>query len=86
MDVDGYSSGRFFGEDTTVRIMNCTQEIVIMEDDLEEISMNIKIRVSLFSVSLVTNISNIFLCLNHALMQTLGSKRLDFYLHAIELK
>lgn len=57
-----------------------------MEDDLEEISMNIKIRVSLFSVSLVTNISNSFLCLNHALMQTLGSKRLDFYLHAIELK
>ena len=46
MDVDGYSSGRFFGEDTAVRITNCTQEIVIMEDDLDEISMNIKIRIS----------------------------------------
>ena len=46
MDVVGYNSGRFFSGDTAVRITNCTQEIVIMEDDLDEISMNIKIRTS----------------------------------------
>ena len=46
MDVDGYNSGRFLSGDTAGRITNCTQEIIIMEDDLDEISMNIKIRIS----------------------------------------
>ena len=53
-----------------------------MEDDLDEISMNIKIRISWFPVSLMTKTSNSFLCLNHALMQTLVSKTVDFSLHS----
>ena len=51
-----------------------------MEDDLDEISMNIKIRISWFPVSLMTKISNSFMCLSHALMQTLVPKILYFSL------